>query len=54
MSLFPVCDKDPALFSVRHLEIVLSTGLFLSMPKASGLMQKCSLGQSLGAGKKWP
>lgn len=38
MPLFTVCDEDPALFSLRPLKMVLSTGLALSIPEAGGLM----------------
>lgn len=54
MPLLTVCDEDPALFSLRPLEVVQSPRLALSTPDASGLMQGCFVGQSRGAGKKWP
>lgn len=39
MPLFAVYDRNPALSSLRSLEILWSTGLFLSMTKESGPMQ---------------
>lgn len=41
MPLFPVYDRNPALSSLRSLELVLSTGLSLSMTKESRPMQGC-------------
>lgn len=53
MPLFAVCDKGPTVLSLRPLEIVLSTGLSLTMPEAGRLMQRCSVVQRKKQPTEW-